>query len=440
MEAFEIMISESQERMLCVVEPDRVDEVVAVCEKWLVNATAIGEVTATRGGCACSTATRWSATCRSPRWSTSARSTTSSRSRPRSRCTRRRAAVARRARRPATRSSRCCAPPTSRRAAGRSSSTTASSARAPCAAPRQADAAVLALPERRRDRRLDRRQRPPRRLRPVPRRGRGRARVLGQPRLRRRRAARADQLPQLRQPGEAPHRLAAHARGRGPRRRLPRARRSRSSAATCRSTTRPAPARSSRPRSSGWSASCRRPRAPAASASRRRATSSPSSRPAHGRRRSPAPSWRSCAARRRSASCPQADLGELRTLHAAVRQAVRAGALRSAHDVAEGGLAVALAECCLAGGVGRARRPRAAARARARRCCSARARARSSCRATAQSLRAFGGAAVLIGVGRRLDLVIDGVLSVGVAELATAHAGGLAACSASERQRRLGGK
>ena len=45
MEAFEIMISESQERMLCVVEPARVDEVVAVCEKWLVNATAIGEVT-----------------------------------------------------------------------------------------------------------------------------------------------------------------------------------------------------------------------------------------------------------------------------------------------------------------------------------------------------------------------------------------------------------
>ena len=38
MEAFEIMISESQERMLCVVEPERVDEVVAVCEKWLVNA------------------------------------------------------------------------------------------------------------------------------------------------------------------------------------------------------------------------------------------------------------------------------------------------------------------------------------------------------------------------------------------------------------------
>src|SRR3954468_12886882 len=45
MEPFEIMISESQERMLCVVEPSRVQEVVAVCDKWEVNATAIGEVT-----------------------------------------------------------------------------------------------------------------------------------------------------------------------------------------------------------------------------------------------------------------------------------------------------------------------------------------------------------------------------------------------------------
>ena len=49
---------------------------------------------------------------------------------------------------------------------------------------------------------------------------------------------------------------------------------------------------------------------------------------------------------------PHADLGELRALHAAVRQGVRSGALRSAHDVAEGGLAVALAESCLGGGIG----------------------------------------------------------------------------------------
>jgi len=45
MAAWEIMISESQERMLCVVAPDRLDAVLAVCERWQVPATAIGEIT-----------------------------------------------------------------------------------------------------------------------------------------------------------------------------------------------------------------------------------------------------------------------------------------------------------------------------------------------------------------------------------------------------------
>ncbi len=49
---------------------------------------------------------------------------------------------------------------------------------------------------------------------------------------------------------------------------------------------------------------------------------------------------------------PECDVAAVLAAHAAVREAVRAGAVRSAHDVAEGGLAVALAECCLAGGVG----------------------------------------------------------------------------------------
>jgi phosphoribosylformylglycinamidine synthase subunit PurL len=48
MEPFEIMVSESQERMLCVVEAERVADVIAVCERWETTATAIGEVTATR--------------------------------------------------------------------------------------------------------------------------------------------------------------------------------------------------------------------------------------------------------------------------------------------------------------------------------------------------------------------------------------------------------
>ena len=48
MEPFEIMVSESQERMLAVVEPAEVDRVLAICEKWQTGAAAIGEVTASR--------------------------------------------------------------------------------------------------------------------------------------------------------------------------------------------------------------------------------------------------------------------------------------------------------------------------------------------------------------------------------------------------------
>jgi phosphoribosylformylglycinamidine synthase II len=46
------------------------------------------------------------------------------------------------------------------------------------------------------------------------------------------------------------------------------------------------------------------------------------------------------------------DIAAVAATHAAVRDAVRAGSLSSVHDVAEGGLAVALAECCLEGGIG----------------------------------------------------------------------------------------
>ncbi|MGN6201482.1 MAG: phosphoribosylformylglycinamidine synthase subunit PurL [Solirubrobacterales bacterium] len=45
MEPFEIMVSESQERMLAVVEPARVDEVRAICEKWQTGSAQIGTVT-----------------------------------------------------------------------------------------------------------------------------------------------------------------------------------------------------------------------------------------------------------------------------------------------------------------------------------------------------------------------------------------------------------
>jgi phosphoribosylformylglycinamidine synthase len=45
MEPFEIMVSESQERMLAVVEPSRVEQVRAICEKWQTGSATIGTVT-----------------------------------------------------------------------------------------------------------------------------------------------------------------------------------------------------------------------------------------------------------------------------------------------------------------------------------------------------------------------------------------------------------
>ncbi len=45
LEPWEIMISESQERMVAVVEPERLDDVRAVCGRWELPCTVIGEVT-----------------------------------------------------------------------------------------------------------------------------------------------------------------------------------------------------------------------------------------------------------------------------------------------------------------------------------------------------------------------------------------------------------
>jgi len=45
MTPYEILLSESQERMLVVAEPERVEAVVAVCRKWELEAAVIGRVT-----------------------------------------------------------------------------------------------------------------------------------------------------------------------------------------------------------------------------------------------------------------------------------------------------------------------------------------------------------------------------------------------------------
>jgi phosphoribosylformylglycinamidine synthase len=45
MEPFEVMTSESQERMLAIVKPEHLDEVQSICERWEVTASVIGTVT-----------------------------------------------------------------------------------------------------------------------------------------------------------------------------------------------------------------------------------------------------------------------------------------------------------------------------------------------------------------------------------------------------------
>ncbi len=45
MEPWEVMISESQERMVAVVAPERLDDVLAACARWELPCTVIGEVT-----------------------------------------------------------------------------------------------------------------------------------------------------------------------------------------------------------------------------------------------------------------------------------------------------------------------------------------------------------------------------------------------------------
>jgi phosphoribosylformylglycinamidine synthase subunit PurL len=47
MAPYEIMISESQERMLAITSPERLDDLLAICAKWEISASVIGTVTGT---------------------------------------------------------------------------------------------------------------------------------------------------------------------------------------------------------------------------------------------------------------------------------------------------------------------------------------------------------------------------------------------------------
>jgi phosphoribosylformylglycinamidine synthase subunit PurL len=104
---------------------------------------------------------------------------------------------------------------------------------------------------------------------------------------------------------------------------------------------------------------------------------------------------------------------------------VRSGALRSAHDVAEGGLAVALAECCVAGGLGAEVTVDTAEPA-----LFGEGPGAFVVSGPRGAFAAFGAAATVIGIVGGDELRIGAALSVPVEELAAVHADGLAALMA----------
>ena len=110
-------------------------------------------------------------------------------------------------------------------------------------------------------------------------------------------------------------------------------------------------------------------------------------------------------------------------MHAAIRQAVRSGALRSAHDVAEGGLAVALAECCVAAGMGADVTLEDAGAATL----FGEGPGAFVVSGPREAFAAFGAAARVIGVAGGDVLRIAEVLNVPVVELSAVHGDGLAA-------------
>ena len=223
MEPWEIMISESQERMLCVCTPEALDDVLEVCAKWEVGGTAVGTVTDTRAlrvfvgeelvadmpvPALVDDCPLYDLVVEAP----AAVAVPGARGRARAG-----RLAARDAARPARLPEHRLAPAALR--AVRLHRAVAH--HPPARAVRRRRARAAGVPAR--DRGLDRRLRPARRLRPVHRHGRGRARVHREPRLRGRRAARPDELPELRQPREAAHRVAADGVDPRARRRLPRA-------------------------------------------------------------------------------------------------------------------------------------------------------------------------------------------------------------------------
>jgi phosphoribosylformylglycinamidine synthase len=113
---------------------------------------------------------------------------------------------------------------------------------------------------------------------------------------------------------------------------------------------------------------------------------------------------------------PSVEAAAVRDAREAVRDGIRTGALHNAHDIAEGGLAVALAECCIAGGIG----------------ATVEAPVELFAEAPGCGYIVSGPEDIVASMGKVIgrvggsELEIAGRLRVAVSELAAAHAGGLA--------------
>jgi phosphoribosylformylglycinamidine (FGAM) synthase-like enzyme len=122
-----------------------------------------------------------------------------------------------------------------------------------------------------------------------------------------------------------------------------------------------------------------------------------------------------------SGPLPPMDKQAVRDAQEKVRDGVRSGALQNAHDIAEGGLAVAVAECCLAGRLG--------ARIELPAGLEPFAEAPGQGFIVSGSERDLDGFRIIGRVGGDA-LEIEGVLHVELDELSGAWAGGLAALGA----------
>ena len=115
---------------------------------------------------------------------------------------------------------------------------------------------------------------------------------------------------------------------------------------------------------------------------------------------------------------PDKDVSAIRAAHERVRQGVRDRSFSSAHDIAEGGILVAIAESCIAGGVG--------AIINLPKGLDPFGEDFGTAFIVSGSSESLEGLPIIGAVGGR-ELIVKGVLNVPVSELSAARAGGLSA-------------